>query len=82
MERSGQSAYAPLAKSLEAATKQSFEKGMGSPPSVIADAVSKALRARRPKTRYVAGKLAKPLRFVRKWFSDRFFDKAVMSQVK
>jgi hypothetical protein len=49
---------------------------------VISKVISKAIRAKRPKTRYVAGKLAKPLLFVRKYLGDRIFDMAVMSQVK
>jgi hypothetical protein len=53
-----------------------------SPPSLIADVIAEAVAARRAKTRYVAGKMAKPLIFIRKWFGDRFFDMAVMSQVK
>ena len=82
MERSGTTAYATLAKSVEKATSDSYEKGGSSPASVISNLISKAVKARKPKTRYVAGKLAKPLMFVRKYFGDRFFDWAVMSQVK
>lgn len=82
MERSGQGAYANLAKSVEKATTESYEKGGSSPASVISNVISKVIKARKPKTRYSAGKLAKPLMFVRKYFGDRFFDWAVMSQVK
>ncbi len=79
MQRSGQSAYAGLAKKMEALMKKSYEQGDSSPPSVIADAVSNAVQAKRPKTRYAAGKYAIPMMLVRKWFGDRVFDKAVMS---
>ena len=79
MERSGKTAYAELANKIEKATKTASEKGGGSPPSMIANAIAKAIRARKPKTRYAAGKLAKPLMFIRKWFGDRVFDRAVMS---
>ncbi len=82
LERSGTGPYADLTAKLAKATKSSYDKGEGSPPSVVTKAVARALRARRPKTRYAMGKLAKPLIFVRKWFGDRFFDMAVMSQVK
>ena len=81
MERSGRSAYAEMAKFVESATKKWYERGGGSPPSVIAKTVSRALKSRKPKTRYAAGELAKPLIFIRKWFGDRVFDKAVMSQM-
>jgi short-subunit dehydrogenase len=81
MERSGNTAYAELAKKMESATQKSYAQGGGSPPSVIADVVSKAVKARKPKTRYAAGKMAKPLMLIRKWFGDRIFDKAVMSAI-
>ena len=59
-------------------TQNSYEDGAGTPPQVIADIVARAIKARKPKTRYVAGKYAKPSLFVRKWFGDRFFDRMIM----
>ena len=50
--------------------------------SVIADVVSEAVGARRPKTRYAAGKYAKPMIAIRKWFGDRMFDRVIMSQMR
>ena len=49
---------------------------------MIADIIVKALRARRPKTRYAAGKLAKPILFARRWTSDRTFDRLIGSMVQ
>ncbi len=82
LKRSGEGAYAELAQNVVKATKQSYESGGGSPPTVIADVVSAAVKARRPKTRYVAGNLAKPLMFIRKWLGDRIFDRVIMSAMK
>jgi short-subunit dehydrogenase len=45
-----------------------------SPPSVIANTISRAIKASRPRTRYAAGAMARPLIFTRKWLGDRFFD--------
>lgn len=81
MERSGDTAYSELAKSMSRASEESYKKGNGSPPSVIADVVSKAVASNKPKTRYAAGKMAKLMIFLRKILGDRLFDKAVMSQV-
>lgn len=53
-----------------------------SPPSVIAEVISKAVKAVNPKTRYVAGKMARPLLFMRRWFSDRRFDKVVSGMLQ
>ena len=58
-------------------TRRSYAAGAGSPPTVIADTVSRALRARRPRTRYVAGKYARLLMFLRRWLGDRGFDLAI-----
>ncbi|MEM9459701.1 MAG: oxidoreductase [Myxococcota bacterium] len=80
LERSGQSDYAPMATKVAKAVEASYADGAGSPPSVIAKVVVKALRAKRPRTRYVAGKYARPMIALRKWLGDRAFDKAVMSQ--
>ena len=78
-ERSGNTAYSEMAKKMEKMTKSSYEKGNASDPSVIAKVVSQAIKAKKPKTRYVAGKLAKPTMFIRKWLGDRIFDKLIMS---
>lgn len=54
----------------------------GSSPMVIAKTVKKIVNAKRPKTRYLVGKMAKPLVYIRKLFSDTLYDKIIMSQVK
>ena len=79
MERSGSSAYSAMAKKMAEMAKTSYEKGMASEPGVIAKVVSQAVKAKNPKTRYVAGKLAKPLLFLRKYLGDRIFDKIITS---
>lgn len=83
MERSSEGPYAKITKVMEKAVTDSYEKpNSSSPPSVIAHVISKAIKAKKPKTRYVAGKMAKPMMWIRKYLGDRVYDKAVMSQVK
>ncbi|WP_421725383.1 oxidoreductase [Bauldia sp.] len=82
LERSGKGAYADFADKVAKATRNSYERGGGSSPTVIADVVSRAVKAGRPKTRYVAGRLAWPMIQVRKWLGDRVFDRMVMSAVR
>ena len=82
LDRSKDGPYAPMAQAVADASKTNYEKGGASPASVITNVISQAITADKPKTRYVAGKFAKPLMFLRKWFSDRTFDKIVMSQMK
>lgn len=81
MQRSGHSPYSEMAEKMKAATMKSYAKGNGSPPALVARTVSKALRAKRPKTRYVVGKMARPLLLLRKWFGDRIFDKVVQASI-
>jgi hypothetical protein len=83
LARSGeQSAYGTMTKSVALSTRATYEKGGSSPASVVADTISKAISAKRPQTRYVVGKYARPLLFMRRWLSDRAFDAIIMSQVK
>ena len=52
-----------------------------SPPSVIADTISLALRAKRPKTRYVAGAMGRRLILMRRIVGDRGFDRLLRRMV-
>jgi short-subunit dehydrogenase len=78
---SGVGAYKRLVQALVKSLAENFEKGGASSPQVITDLVSKAIKSNRPKTRYVAGRYAKPMLFIRKWFGDRIYDKAIMSVI-
>ncbi|MBO8207768.1 oxidoreductase [Acinetobacter nosocomialis] len=82
LERSGQSAYSHMATAVANATHTSVEKGALSDVQVVVDMLMKAVHASSPKTRYVGGKYAKLMIFVRKWFGDRVFDRMVMSVIK
>lgn len=52
------------------------------PPSVISDLIVKALKAKRPKTRYHAGLMAGPMLFLRRWLPDRVFDRVIMMAMR
>ncbi|MDN7675548.1 oxidoreductase [Burkholderia oklahomensis] len=82
LERSGNGPYAKMAAAVAAATKMLYQDGRGSDPQVIVDVIVRAVRARRPKTRYVAGRFARPTMFARTWLGDRIFDKLVMLAMK
>ncbi|MGQ7845255.1 oxidoreductase [Granulosicoccus sp. 3-233] len=84
MERfSGSGAYSTMAARVAEGTAKAYGKrGGASSPQLIANVVSKAVTARRPRTRYVAGKYASLMIFIRKWFGDRIFDRIVLSMVK
>lgn len=81
-ERSGKSAYAHMTQLLAVAMEKSYRQNKRSHPSVVARTISKALKSKKPKTRYAVGQMAKPLLFARRWISDRIFDKLIMMQLK
>ena len=81
LKRSGTGAYANMAKAVYTATQESYGKGEGSPATLIAKVISKAVASQSPKTRYLLGKFAKPMVFIRKYLGTTIFDKIIMMQV-
>ncbi len=80
LERSGSGAYATLARKVADGTRRNYSGG-ATPPSVIADVIAQAIAAKRPRTRYAAGKYAKMLISLRKWLGDRVYDRSIMAQL-
>ena len=82
MKYSGKGAYSEMAKAVVKGTENTYGKpNTISPPSVIAKAVSRAVNSKNPKTRYAAGKFAKPLIFARTFLGDRIFDRIASMQI-
>jgi len=71
---SGNGAYAKTAVKMSEVTAQNYTSNQLTKPEVIGKVILKAVTARKPKTRYAKGYMAMPSLFMRKWFSDRFFD--------
>ncbi|MEU6621527.1 oxidoreductase [Streptomyces litmocidini] len=67
-------AYSRQAEAVAASMRSEAMVRRMSPPSVIADAVGKAVTARRPRTRYATGFGARPLLALRRLLPDRAFD--------
>lgn len=75
LERSGKDgAYAAATKKTAAGMRKQYSGSMMSDPKVIANAMSKAVNRRRPRTRYVVGMGAKPLIFMHAILPARAFD--------
>lgn len=51
-------------------------------PILIAKLVKQGIEARKPKTRYVSGTMMKLVLFLRRFLSDKMFDKMIISQLK
>ncbi|MCG8570922.1 MAG: oxidoreductase [Spirochaetes bacterium] len=83
LERSGQGPYRKMAQTMADMTRASYQKkNAASPPAVISQVISKAIKAKKPKTRYAAGKMAKSMMFMRKWLGDRVFDAMLFNMIK
>ena len=74
IDASGDGAYADQAVAMAKTLGAEANTRRGSAPSVIADAIGKAVTARRPKTRYAVGFGARPLIAMRRFLPDRGFD--------
>lgn len=62
--------------------KNTSKPGQYSEPTVIAETISKPIKAKKPKTVYAAGKMAKPTLLARKLLSDKGFDKMFLRMLK
>ena len=82
VERSIGTPYEKKLKALEKATQEMYARGIGSPPSTITKLIIKAINSHNPKRRYVGGLFAKPMLFIKKWFGDKMYEKAILSQIK
>ena len=82
VERSIGTPYEKKLKALEKATQEMYTRGIGTPPSTITKLIIKAINSHNPKRRYVGGLFAKPMLFIKKWFGDKMYEKAIMSQIK
>lgn len=80
--QNGTGAYREMVQKVASATERSHASGALSQPQVIVELLLKAVRSRRPRTRYTAGKYARPMMFIRKWLGDRIYDKMVLSIVR
>lgn len=82
LDRSKGSPYEHMAHSIVAAARDAHDGSPSTKPEIIADTIVQAINSKTPKTRYVAGKMAKPVLFFRKWLSDRMFDRMILSMIK
>lgn len=76
---SGSGAYSEKANNTADSLTRMYTGGRLSGPEVIGKTILKAVCARRPRTRYVAGSLSGISLFMRRWLSDRMFDRIIRS---
>ncbi|MEV6593309.1 oxidoreductase [Streptomyces acidicola] len=78
---SGTGPYAAQAAAVASSLRSEANAKRNSPPTVIADAIGKAVTARRPRTRYATGFGARPLIALRRILPDRAFDTVISRAV-
>jgi NAD(P)-dependent dehydrogenase (short-subunit alcohol dehydrogenase family) len=79
LRHSGEGPYAATARR-HARMLKSGSSSFASPPEVVAETIARAVRARRPRTRYATGRLSRTLMTLRRLLPDRGFD-AVMWRI-
>lgn len=77
---SGHTAYQASARKFVEGLKAIEDKLPG--PELIAQLIQKAIEAPKPRARYVAGYLARPMLLLRSLLSDGLMDKMIMSQLR
>lgn len=82
LARSEGGVYETLSGKMVQATVDAYDGSESTQPDIIAQEISKAVNAKQPKTRYVAGKYAKSSIFMRWLLSDRMFDRMLSAMVK
>lgn len=82
LRTSGQTAYAGLAQATARMFKKSYDDPKISSPRVIAKVILEAVTAKKPATRYIAGHMARPYLWTRKFMPDRMFDQIILSAAK
>ena len=71
------SAYSDQIRAVAGSMRNESVQRRQSPPSVIANTVEKIVTARKPRTRYAVGFMAKPLITARRVLPDRVFDRVI-----
>jgi NAD(P)-dependent dehydrogenase (short-subunit alcohol dehydrogenase family) len=81
-ELSGHGPYRDLAEGLATSTESLYsEHSKASDPSVVANAIRKAVESRRPRPRYPVGYMARPLLALNRILPARVFDRVASSQI-
>lgn len=73
-KNSSRGPYADLAARMTRAARRPYDTGRATPPLEIARLIAAAAESVRPRTRYVAGHLARPVLWARRLLGDRGYD--------
>lgn len=82
LKTSGNTDYSKLAQATARMYQKTYTDPNVSSPDVIARLIVQAVTSKKPKTRYVAGHMAKMYLFLRKVLSDKMLDEKLLAAVK
>jgi hypothetical protein len=82
MKASGHTAYATAAQACAKLLAIASDESVASDPEVVANAIAKAIRAKRPKARYPVGTGAEFLVTFRKFASDAMMDALMQLMIR
>lgn len=82
LERSKGGSYESLVAANISAAKRIHDGSKSTNPEVVAAVVERVIQARKPRTRYPVGKLARASLFMRRWLSDSLFDQMLRITVR
>jgi NAD(P)-dependent dehydrogenase (short-subunit alcohol dehydrogenase family) len=77
LETSGSGPYAAAAARTASGMGRMYASGQLSDPEIVAREIVRAVTARRPRTRYAIGYMARPVLFLRWLLPDRVFDRMI-----
>lgn len=76
---SGKGAYAEAANKTADGMVRTYASNRTSKPTIVAETILRSITARRPKTRYAVGYMAGTTMFMRRFLSDRMFDRVIVA---
>lgn len=82
LEVSRNGAYAKTAANSAQMLKKTYSGTRLTDPALIASVINKAVQKRKPKTRYLVGRMAKPAVFMKTLVSDRIYDWMITKIIK
>ena len=82
LENAGSTVYFQTTHATAKMFKESYENPREFNPNLIANTILKAITVKNPKTRYIAGYMARPYLFLKKILSNKLFDFILLTSLR
>lgn len=74
--------YGEMIANSKNAARSAYDRGTGSPVSVVSDTVVRIIGSGRPRTRYIVGATARPLMSLNRFLPTRWYDALILRAVR